>query len=211
MKIDDLIINSYVDGELSEQELKEFDSIMNVDVEIRQKVQDLIKFNQDAKEAYDEIITDDIPSSMKELLIEKESIWKRVSNLKIGIFPTIGSILAASLGSVLTFNSIQMASVDEKRPELMLEEPSKNLIVQEIEKITGESEDFIVLSGIFEKQIVYSIKSEFINNSKENCVNIEFENLNYQDLTITEAVLCDQNGLERIVKLSFIKGPIQDI
>ena len=211
MKIDDLIINSYVDGELSEQELKEFDAIMNVDVEIRQKVQDLIKFNQDAKEAYDEIITDDIPSSMKELLIEKESIWKRVSNLKIGIFPTIGSILAASLGSVLTFNSIQMASVDEKRPELMLEEPSKNLIVQEIEKITGESEDFIVLSGIFEKQIVYSIKSEFINNSKENCVNIEFENLNYQDLTITEAVLCDQNGLERIVKLSFIKGPIQDI
>ena len=211
MKIDDLIINSYVDGELSEQELKEFDSIMNVDVEIRQKVQDLIKFNQDAKEAYDEIITDDIPSSMKELLIEKESIWKRVSNLKIGIFPTIGSILAASLGSVLTFNSIQMASVDEKRPELMLEEPSKNLIVQEIEKITGESEDFIVLSGIFEKQIVYSIKSEFINNSKENCVNIEFENLNYQDLTITEAVICDQNGLERIVKLSFIKGPIQDI
>ena len=211
MKIDDLIINSYVDGELSEQELKEFDSIMNVDVEIRQKVQDLIKFNQDAKEAYDEIITDDIPSSMKELLIEKESIWKRVSNLKIGIFPTIGSILAASLGSVLTFNSIQMASVDEKRPELMLEEPSKNLIVQEIEKITGESEDFIVLSGIFEKQIVYSIKSEFINNSKENCVNIDFENLNYQDLTITEAVLCDQNGLERIVKLSFIKGPIQDI
>lgn len=211
MKIDDLIINSYVDGELSEQELKEFDAIMNVDVEIRQKVQDLIKFNQDAKEAYDEIITDDIPSSMKELLIEKESIWKRVSNLKIGIFPTIGSILAASLGSVLTFNSIQMASVDEKRPELMLEEPSKNLIVQEIEKITGESEDFIVLSGIFEKQIVYSIKSEFINNSKENCVNIEFENLNYQDLTITEAVICDQDGLERIVKLSFIKGPIQDI
>lgn len=211
MKIDDLIINPYVDGELSEQELKEFDAIMNVDVEIRQKVQDLIKFNQDAKEAYDEIITDDIPSSMKELLIEKESIWKRVSNLKIGIFPTIGSILAASLGSVLTFNSIQMASVDEKRPELMLEEPSKNLIVQEIEKITGESEDFIVLSGIFEKQIVYSIKSEFINNSKENCVNIEFENLNYQDLTITEAVICDQDGLERIVKLSFIKGPIQDI
>ena len=211
MKIDDLIINSYVDGELSEQELKEFDSIMNVDVEIRQKVQDLIKFNQDAKEAYDEIITDDIPSSMKELLIEKESIWKRVSNLKIGIFPTIGSILAASLGSVLTFNSIQMASVDEKRPELMLEEPSKNLIVQEIEKITGESENFIVLSGIFEKQIVYFIKSEFTNNSKENCVNIEFENLNYQDLTITEAVICDQNGLERIVKLSFIKGPIQDI
>jgi hypothetical protein len=211
MKIDDLIINSYVDGELSEQELKEFDAIMNVDVEIRQKVQDLIKFNQDAKEAYDEIITDDIPSSMKELLIEKESIWKRVSNLKIGIFPTIGSILAASLGSVLTFNSIQMASVDEKRPELMLEEPSKNLIVQEIEKITGESEDFIVLSGIFEKRIVYSIKSEFINNSKENCVNIEFENLNYQDLTITEAVICDQDGLERIVKLSFIKGPIQDI
>ena len=43
-----------------------------------------------------------------------------------------------------------MASVDEKRPELMLEEPSKNLIVQEIEKITGESEDFIVLSGIFD-------------------------------------------------------------
>jgi len=211
MKIDDLIINSYVDGELSEQELKEFDAIMNVDVEIRQKVQDLMKFNQDAKEAYDEIITDDIPSSMKELLIEKESIWKRVSNLKIGIFPTIGSILAASLGSVLTFNSIQMASVDEKRPELMLEEPSKNLIVQEIEKITGESEDFIVLSGIFEKRIVYSIKSEFINNSKENCVNIEFENLNYQDLTITEAVICDQDGLERIVKLSFIKGPIQDI
>jgi len=211
MKIDDLIINSYIDGELSEQELKEFDAIINVDVEIRQKVQDLIKFNQDAKEAYDEIITDDIPPSMKELLIEKESIWKRVSNLKIGIFPTIGSILAASLGSVLTFNSIQMASVDEKRPELMLEEPSKNLIVQEIEKITGESEDFIVLSGIFEKQIVYSIKSEFINNSKENCVNIEFENLNYQDLTITEAVICDQDGLERIVKLSFIKGPIQDI
>ena len=211
MKIDDLIINSYVDGELSEQELKEFDAIMNVDVEIRQKVQDLIKFNQDAKEAYDEIITDDIPSSMKELLIEKESIWKRVSNLKIGIFPTIGSILAASLGSVLTFNSIQMASVDEKRPELMLEEPSKNLIVQEIEKITGESENFIVLSGIFEKQIVYFIKSEFTNNSKENCVNIEFENLNYQDLTITEAVICDQDGLERIVKLSFIKGPIQDI
>ena len=42
-------------------------------------------------------------------------------------------------------------------------------------------------------------------------LNIEFDNLNYQDLTITEAVICDQGGLEKIVKLSFIKGPIQDI
>ena len=63
----------------------------------------------------------------------------------------------------------------------------------------------------FEKQIRYSIKSEFINNSEENCINIEFDNFNYKDLTITEAVVCDLNGVERIIKLSFIKGQIQDI
>ena len=45
MKIDDLKINSYVDGELNEQELKEFEAIMNVEPEIRQKVEDLRKIN----------------------------------------------------------------------------------------------------------------------------------------------------------------------
>ena len=211
MKIDDLKINAYVDGELNKQELKEFEAIMNGNPEIRQKVENLRKINYDARAFFEEIINDDIPSSIKNLLVEEESIWKKFSKLKIGIIPTIGSILAASLGSVLTFNTIQVASIDDNRPEFMLEDQSKNLIVQEIQKITGESNDFIILSGIFEKQITYSIKSKFTNNSNENCLNIEFDNLNYQDLTITDAVICDQDGLEKIVKLSFIKGPIQDI
>ena len=211
MKIDDLKINSYVDGELNEQELKEFEAIMNVDPDIRQKVEDLRKINHDAKVYYDDVINDDIPTSIRNLLVEEESIWKKISKLKIGIIPTIGSILAASLGSVLTFNTMQVASIEDNRSEFMLEDQSKNLIVQEIQKITGESDDFIILSGIYEKQITYSIKSKFTNNSNENCLNIEFDNLNYQDLTITEAVICDQDGLEKIVKLSFIKGPIQDI
>ena len=211
MKIDDLKINAYVDGELNKQELKEFEAIMNGNPEIRQKVEDLRKINYDARAFFEEIINDDIPPSIKNLLVEEESIWKKFSKLKIGIIPTIGSILAASLGSVLTFNTIQVASIDDNRPEFMLEDQSKNLIVQEIQKITGESNDFIILSGIFEKQITYSIKSKFTNNSNENCLNIEFDNLNYQDLTITDAVICDQDGLEKIVKLSFIKGPIQDI
>ena len=211
MKIDDLKINAYVDGELNKQELKEFEAIMNGNPEIRQKVEDLRKINYDARAFFEEIINDDIPPSIKNLLVEEESIWKKFSKLKIGIIPTIGSILAASLGSVLTFNTIQVASIDDNSPEFMLEDQSKNLIVQEIQKITGESNDFIILSGIFEKQITYSIKSKFTNNSNENCLNIEFDNLNYQDLTITDAVICDQDGLEKIVKLSFIKGPIQDI
>ena len=211
MKIDDLKINSYVDGELNEQELKDFEAIMNIDPEIRQKVEDLRKINHDTKEFYADVINDDIPVSIRDLLVEEESIWKKISKLKIGIIPTIGSILAASLGSVLTFNTMQVASIEDNRPEFMLEDQSKNLIVQEIQKITGESNDFIILSGIYEKQITYSIKSKFTNNSNENCLNIEFDNLNYQDLTITEAVICDQDGLEKIVKLSFIKGLIQDI
>jgi len=211
MKIDDLKNNSYVDGELNEQELKDFEAIMNADPEIRQKVEDLRKINHDAKAFYAEIINDEIPPSIQNLLVEKESIWKKFFELKIGIIPTIGSILAASLGSVLTFNTIQVASIEDNRPEFILEDQSKNLIVQEIQKITGESDDFIILSGIYEKQITYSIKSKFTNNSNENCLNIEFDNLNYQDLTITEAAICDQDGLEKIVKLSFIKGPIQDI
>jgi hypothetical protein len=211
MKIDDLKINSYVDGELNEQELKDFEAIMNADPEIRQKVEYLRKINHDAKSFYAEIINDEIPPSIQNLFVEKESIWKKISKLKIGIIPTIGSILAASLGSVLTFNTMQVASIEDNRPELVLEDQSKNLIFQEIQKIMGESDDFIVLSGIYEKQITYSIKSKFINNSNENCLDIEFDNLNYQDLTVTEAVICDQDGLEKIVKLSFIKGLIQDI
>ena len=211
MKIDDVKINSYIDGELKEQELKDFEEIMNAEPEIRQKVEDLRKINRDAKAFYAEIINDDIPPSIQNLLVEKESIWKKFSKLKIGIIPTIGSILAASLGSVFTFNTMQVASIEDNRPEFMLEDQSKSLIVQEIQKITGESDDFVILSGIFEKQITYSIKSKFTNNSNENCLNIEFDNLNYQDLTITEAVICDHDGLEKIVKLSFIKGPIQDI
>jgi hypothetical protein len=211
MKIDDLKINSYVDGELNEQELKDFEAIMNIDPEIRQKVEDLRKINHDTKEFYADVINDDIPVSIRDLLVEEESIWKKISKLKIGIIPTIGSILAASLGSVLTFNTMQVASIENNRPEFMLEDHSKNLIVQEIQKITGESDNFIILSGIFEKQITYSVKSKFTNNSNENCLNLEFDNLNYQDLTITEAVICDQDGLEKIVKLSFIKGLIQDI
>jgi len=211
MKIDDLKINSYVDGELNEQELKDFEAIMNDDPEIRQKVEDLRKINHDAKEFYTDVINDDIPVSIRDLLVEEESILKKIFKLKIGIIPTIGSILAASLGSVLTFNTMQMASIEDNSPEFMLEDQSKNLIVQEIQKITGESDNLIILSGIFEKQITYSVKSKFTNNSNENCLNLEFDNLNYQDLTITEAVICDQDGLEKIVKLSFIKGPIQDI
>ena len=211
MKIDDLKINSYVDGELNEQELKDFEAIMNDDPEIRQKVEDLRKINHDAKEFYTDVINDDIPVSIRDLLVEEESILKKISKLKIGIIPTIGSILAASLGSVLTFNTMQVASIEDNSPEFMLEDQSKNLIVQEIQKITGESDNLIILSGIFEKQITYSVKSKFTNNSNENCLNLEFDNLNYQDLTITEAVICDQDGLEKIVKLSFIKGPIQDI
>ena len=210
MKIDDLKINSYVDGELNEQELKDFEAIMNVDPEISQKIKDLKKINHDAKAFYAEIINDDIPPSIQNLLVEKESIWKKFFKLKIGIIPTIGSILAASLGSVLTFNTIQVASLEDNRPALMLEDQSKNLIVQEIQKLTGDSDNFIILSGIFEKQITYYIKSKFTNNSNEKCLNIEFDNLNYQDLTITEAIICDQNGSEKIVKLSFIKGEIQD-
>jgi len=211
MKIDDLKINSYVDGELNEQELKDFEAIMNDDPEIRQKVEDLRKINHDAKEFYADVINDDIPVSIRDLLVEEESILKKIFKLKIGIIPTIGSILAASLGSVLTFNTMQVASIEDNSPEFMLEDQSKNLIVQEIQKITGESDNLIILSGIFEKQITYSVKSKFTNNSNENCLNLEFDNLNYQDLTITEAVICDQDGLEKIVKLSFIKGPIQDI
>jgi len=211
MKIDDLKINSYVDGELNEQELKDFEAIMNDDPEIRQKVEDLRKINHDAKEFYTDVINDDIPVSIRDLLVEEESIWKKIFKLKIGIIPTIGSILAASLGSVLTFNTMQVASIEDNSPEFMLEDQSKNLIVQEIQKIMGESDNLIILSGIFEKQITYSVKSKFTNNSNENCLNLEFDNLNYQDLTITEAVICDQDGLEKIVKLSFIKGPIQDI
>lgn len=210
MKIDDLKINSYVDGELNEQELKEFEAIMNVDPEIRQKVEDLRKINHDAKVYYDDVINDNIPPSIQNLLVEEENIWKKISKLKIGIIPTIGSILAASLGSVLTFNTIQVASLEDNRPEFMLEDQSKNLIVQEIQKLTGDSDNFIILSGIFEKQITYSIKSKFTNNANENCLNIEFDNLKYQDLTITEAIICDQNGSEKIVKLSFIKGEIQE-
>jgi len=211
MKIDDLKINSYVDGELNEQELKDFEAIMNDDPEIRQKVEDLRKINHDAKEFYTDVINDDIPVSIRDLLVEEDSILKKIFKLKIGIIPTIGSILAASLGSVLTFNTMQVASIEDNSPEFMLEDQSKNLIVQEIQKITGESDNLIILSGIFEKQITYSVKSKFTNNSNENCLNLEFDNLNYQDLTITEAVICDQDGLEKIVKLSFIKGPIQDI
>ena len=211
MKIDDLKINSYVDGELNEKELKEFEAVMNDYPEIRQKVEDLRKINHDAKEFYADVINDDIPVSIRDLLVEEESILKKIFKLKIGIIPTIGSILAASLGSVLTFNTMQVASIEDNRPEFMLEDQSKNLIVQEIQKITGESDNLIILSGIFEKQITYSVKSKFTNNSNENCLNLEFDNLNYQDLTITEAVICDQDGLEKIVKLSFIKGPIQDI
>ena len=211
MKIDDLKINSYVDGELNEQELKDFEAIMNDDPEIRQKVEDLRKINHDAKQFYTDVINDDIPVSIRDLLVEEESILKKIFKLKIGIIPTIGSILAASLGSVLTFNTMQVASIEDNSPEFMLEDQSKNLIVQEIQKITGESDNLIILSGIFEKQITYSVKSKFTNNSNENCLNLEFDNLNYQDLTITEAVICDQDGLEKIVKLSFIKGPIQDI
>ena len=211
MKIDDLKINSYVDGELNEQELKDFEAIMNDDPEIRQKVEDLRKINHDAKEFYADVINDDIPVSIRDLLVEEDSILKKIFKLKIGIIPTIGSILAASLGSVLTFNTMQVASIEDNSPEFMLEDQSKNLIVQEIQKITGESDNLIILSGIFEKQITYSVKSKFTNNSNENCLNLEFDNLNYQDLTITEAVICDQDGLEKIVKLSFIKGPIQDI
>ena len=110
----------------------------------------------------------------------------------------------------INFQHDAMAFIDDKRPEFMLEDKSKNLIVQEIQKITGDSNNFIVWWH-FEKQIRYSIKSEFINNSEENCINIEFDNFNYKDLTITEAVVCDLNGVERIIKLSFIKGQIQDI
>jgi len=211
MKIDDLKINSYVDDELNEQELKDFEAIMNDDPEIRQKVEDLRKINHDAKEFYTDVINDDIPVSIRDLLVEEESILKKIFKLKIGIIPTIGSIFAASLGSVLTFNTMQVASIEDNSPEFMLKDQSKNLIVQEIQKITGESDNLIILSGIFEKQITYSVKSKFTNNSNENCLNLEFDNLNYQDLTITEAVICDQDGLEKIVKLSFIKGPIQDI
>ena len=40
---------------------------------------------------------------------------------------------------------------------------------------------------------------------------VQFDQLRYKDLTINEAIICENNGSQKIIKLSFIKGNFQNI
>ena len=212
MKFDDQTINSYIDNELTELERVQFEAELKINTDLQREVSDLINLNLEIKNSYDHVLNQEIPSSITSLLEEKEGFLKKTLKYKIGIIPALSSMIIASVASIFSFNTIQLAFNDSgHQPIYVLEDTSKNLILNEIQKITGESQDSIFLSGIFDQQINFSIQSEFINNSGDQCMEVQFDQLKYKDLTINEAIICENNGSQKIIKLSFIKGNFQNI
>ena len=212
MKFDHNTINSYIDNELTELERLEFEAELKINSELQSAVNDLINLNIKIKNSYDHILNQKIPSSIASLFEEKESFLKKLLKFKIGIIPALSSMIIASVASVFSVNTIQLAfNTPDSQPLYVLENSSKDLVLNELQKITGESHDSIYLSGIFDQQINYSIQSEFINNSGDQCTEVHFDQLKYKDLTINEAIICDSGGSQKIIKLSFIKGSFQNI
>lgn len=212
MKINDSIINAYVDNELSESDRLIFKIELENNIDLKKHVSQLENLNLASQKYFNKILNEQIPYSLIKTISKKESLIKKILSFKLGIVPTLTAMVFASIVSVFSFNTMQLAKNNSSIKNFyVLEEMSKNLILKELQTITGDSNNSLLISGFNKNQINYSIKTEFKNNSGDKCKEIKFEDLIFKDLLINEAVICYRDNSQKIIKLSFIKGIPQNI
>ena len=201
MKIDDIKLQLYVDGELDQKEHQEVERFIQENFLAKKKVEEYRQINNLLFEKYKSIEQKNIPEKTVNLLIkEKEPFFKKIFNYEIKLVNALAT--AAVLLFVVTISNYNF---NENLKNLNIQ--NKNSILNELNNIIGDEDLSILTSSLNKLNIKYQTKKEFTNNANENCKEILFYDFKINDINIDEAIFCG----EKLIKLKFFKGSIKPI
>ena len=212
-KIDFKTQNAFLDGELSESESKLIEDKIKNNIEFKNQIKITTNLNHSIKNEYDEILYEKIPDKFYTLLSEEnESFFEKIINYKLSLIPALSICALFCFVVIVGFHSSTFISFKNMNfKSASLENSSKNLILNELEKYM-DNEDVASLANLLNKKIInYKIITKFKNNANQSCLIYQFEKFQINDLKIDEVIFCDKNGKQKIVKISFVKGKIADI
>lgn len=201
MKIDDIKLQLYVDGELDKKEHQEVERFIQENFLAKKKVEEYRQINNLLFEKYKSIEQKNIPEETINLLMkEKEPFFKKIFNYEIKLVNALAT--AAVLLIVVTISNYNF---NENLKNLNVQ--NKNSILNELSNIIGDENISTLTSSLNKLNIKYQTKKEFTNNANENCREILFYDFKINDINIDEAIFCG----EKLIKLKFFKGSIKPI
>ena len=201
MKIDDIKLQLYVDGELDKKEHQEVERFIQENFLAKKKVEEYRQINNLLFEKYKSIEQKNIPEETINLLMkEKEPFFKKIFNYEIKLVNALAT--AAVLLFVVTISNYNF---NENLKNLNVQ--NKNSILNELNNIIGDENISTLTSSLNKLNIKYQTKKEFTNNANENCREILFYDFKINDINIDEAIFCG----EKLIKLKFFKGSIKQI
>jgi hypothetical protein len=201
MKIDDIKLQLYVDGELDKKEHQEVERFIQENFLAKKKVEEYRQINNLLFEKYKSIEQKNIPEETINLLMkEKEPFFKKIFNYEIKLVNALAT--AAVLLIVVTISNYNF---NENLKNLNVQ--NKNSILNELSNIIGDENISTLTSSLNKLNIKYQTKKEFTNNANENCREILFYDFKINDINIDEAIFCG----EKLIKLKFFKGSIKQI
>lgn len=212
-EIDFKLQNAFLDDELPNEEREIIIELSKKNNELKNDIETTIKLNNLIKKEYNEILEDKIPDKFYDILDqENESLFRKIIDFKLSLVPTLSACAVFCFIVLIGFNDLKINFIKNNSFESsFLEDYPKNLILNELEKFMDQDET-VSLANVFKnKKINFKIISEFINNSNEKCSIYRFENFILKDLTIDEVIFCENNEILKVIKLSFVKGKIEDI
>ena len=202
MSIDDIKLQLYVDGELDQKEMIEVENFIKKNTAAKDKVEKYRQINNLLFEKYRSIEQENLPSKTIDLLLgEKKSIFKKLFNYEIKL------VNALAAAAIILFVGAISINYNPQNNLKNLNTQNKNLILNELSNIIGDENISILTSSLKKLDIQYETKREFVNNSKENCKEIQFYDFKLNDLNIDEAIFCG----DKLIKLKFFKGNIKPI
>ena len=202
MSIDDIKLQLYVDGELDQKEMIEVENFIKKNTAAKDKVEKYRQINNLLFEKYRSIEQENLPSKTIDLLLgEKKSIFKKLFNDEIKL------VNALAAAAIILFVGAISINYNPQNNLKNLNTQNKNLILNELSNIIGDENISILTSSLKKLDIQYETKREFVNNSKENCKEIQFYDFKLNDLNIDEAIFCG----DKLIKLKFFKGNIKPI
>ena len=202
MSIDDIKLQLYVDGELDQKEMIEVENFIKKNTAAKDKVEKYRQINNLLFEKYRSIEQENLPSKTIDLLLgEKKSIFKKLFNYEIKL------VNALAAAAIILFVGAISINYNPQNNLKNLNTQNKNLILNELSTIIGDENISILTSSLKKLDIQYETKREVVNNSKENCKEIQFYDFKLNDLNIDEAIFCG----DKLIKLKFFKGNIKPI
>ena len=201
MKIDDIKLQLYVDGELDKKEHQEVERFIQENFLAKKKVEEYRQINNLLFEKYKSIEQKNIPEETINLLMkEKEPFFKKIFNYEIKLVNAL-----ATTAVLLFVVTISNYNFNENLKNLNVQ--NKNSILNELNNIIGDENISTLTSSLNKLNIKYQTKKEFTNNANENCREILFYDFKINDINIDEAIFCG----EKLIKLKFFKGSIKQI